>query len=506
MGEAAENNKNQGFQEKKEPTLSDYKELAGEYKNTLERLEALEKREADKEKALANAAGKNMESSQDHFVRKANNPLGLTNKQFRAGLSHDSDEQKCFRAYGVSDINKLVKVNIADPKFAYVDPQLAHMVIGLKRDIDIARGIAQIFYGDPMDTIGATEHLDRTRACKNLLESKFAKEVLVPKLKAFVTGTASAGGDWIPTIVADSFIPEFELQRRLIGELRAVSMPSSPYEQPTLTNQTTARRGTENVTATESNFNTEKITFTAQKFLEYYILSEEITEDTAPNILETARQELGRAHERAFETSVINGTDSALTHIDSDTDAGAADLAEKQYNGLRKLAIDNTANGGTVDFGNAVITDAKLREVRQNLGILGHDPTDLLWILGSVGWNQIQGTDNVVTLDKLGTRATVITGNLTSYAGIPIVSTGFMREDLNATGVEDGVTTDRTGLLLIHKRRWYFATRRAIRMAIRPARSADDRFEMASYSRVDFQGHPQTATELGVVYGVNIST
>ena len=414
-----------------------------------------------------------------------------------AGNRSNSLESRALMHSGGNLIKMLQKDCSRLRKF---DPALTETIKDLKETVMNARIIAQLFYGASMDRIGATEEKDFTARIPNILETRYAKEVLVPKLKAFSTTTFA---DWVPTITADFFIKEFELDREVVAQLRAVTMPSSPYELPTATGLTVARGIAEGTTATDSTFTDGKITFTAKKFVEYYILTEEINEDSAPDILAFGRSELMAAHQRAYETASLNG-DSDGTHQDSDTQAGAADLAEKQLDGLRKAALGNSANGGTVDFANAVVTDAKLREMRQNMKKLGINPKDCLWIPGSVSYNQMLGTDNVVTIDKIGDRATVVTGTLGTYSGIPIVVSGFMREDLNDAGVHDGITTDRTGLLLIHKRRWYWGTRRPIRMALRPARSADDQMEIASYSRVDFQGHPQAADEVGAVYGVDI--
>jgi len=311
--------------------------------------------------------------------------------------------------------------------------------------------------------------------------------------------------EWIPTAIASTYISEVELGKEIVGSVQDVTMPTSPYELPTSGGYTKARRIAENTTMTDSSFTTGNLTFTAGKFGEYYILPTELTEDSAPNILALGRSELTQAHLRAFETAMINGTKIGTAHIDSDTQAGAADLAEKQYHGLRYYALGNTANGGTTDFGNAVVSDANLMLMRQRMGVLGVHPSELLWVPGATSYLQMLATTNVVTVDKMGPRATVLTGQLGSYQGTPIITTGFMRQDMNATGVYDGVTMNRTGILLVRRNRWYFGTRRPIRLALRECRSADDRYEIASYSRVDFTGHTQSASEVGISYGYNIS-
>jgi HK97 family phage major capsid protein len=420
-----------------------------------------------------------------------------------------SAEQKALASFGCRDVRGLLTVNTGSERFKWVDEATKKMVVNLKHEFETARIIAQLFYDQKWDHVGVEKSgkTDRFARLPSMMETYYFKNMVEPKLKAFGTGVSGGGAEWIPTAIASTYISEFELIRQIVGAVKQVNMPTSPYELPTNT-FTTARKGTENVTATDSSFTTDVLQFNAKKFLEYYIFPEELNEDSAPDIVALGRSELSEAHERAFETSMINGTEPPTAHIDSDTDAGAADLAEKQYDGLRKLAIDNSANGATTDFGNAIVSDANLRLMRARLGKLGVNPNNLLWIPGSTSYLQMLGTDNVVTVDKMGNAATILKGMLGAYQGIPIMQTGFMREDLNATGVHDGITVDRTGILLIHRSRWYFGTRRPIRLAIRPSRSADDRIEMASYSRVEFLGHPQTVneTELGVSYGFNIST
>jgi len=425
-----------------------------------------------------------------------------------SGSSINSDEQKCLRMFGVGSVKKLLETNVCADRYSRVPQELKHMAIELKKDFQNARFIAQLFHDGKMDKIGATEALDKFPACPSILETSYAKDILIPKLKAFGTGVTGGGAEWIPTMISSSYIPEFELERELVGTLQEITMPSSPYELPFTKNSTTARKGTEGTTATESSFGTDVLQFNAKKFLEYYILPEEVNEDSIVSILELARQQLSEAHKRAFETATINGVQMPLVgvHIDSDTNAGAADLAEKQWTGLRKLALDNSANGGTTDFLNAVISDAKLGEMRASMGKFAVSPMQLLWVMGPLSYLQMIKTTNVVTVDKMGPNATILTGQLGAYDGIPIIQSGYIRQDMNATGVYDGVTVDRTGCILIRRDRLYFATRRPIRLALRESRSADDRYEIASYSRTDFVARTQDANEVSISYGLNVAT
>jgi HK97 family phage major capsid protein len=268
------------------------------------------------------------------------------------------------------------------------------------------------------------------------------------------------------------------------------------------TNYTVGRIIPEDTEATSTNFNTTAVTFSAKKFFEYFLLPEELNEDSAPPILAIARQEVAEAVIRAYERAILDG-DTTGTHMDSDVTASTD--ARKAFMGLRKKALANSANGSVVDFGSAV-TYPKLMEMRAAGGISMVNPKELAWILGPAGYNQAIGLDQVVTVDKAGPMATLMSGSLASIAGSPIITSQFIRENLNASGVYDGVTTDNTTCLLVNVRRFMLGMRRPIRIkAQRDARPEFDRWQLVSYSRMGFNGAPQGASEVSVVVGVNVT-
>lgn len=421
-----------------------------------------------------------------------------------AGNRQASVESRALAYFGCNHVKQLVDVNTAAPRFAHVPQELKQVVLGLKQTVDIARMTAQMFRGGESDVIGSSEQNDRVGKVKSILDTNFGREELLPRLKAFGSTVVNAGDEWVPTLVASTYVPEFELDFLLEPKMKQVNMPSNPYDLPIQKTVTKARKIAENTAATDTNFNTDKIRFTAVKSVEYYIMPEELTEDSAPDIMAVARDEVVRAQIRAVEAAILNGDDDG-THIDSDTQAAAADVAEKFWKGLRRQALANSANGSTTDFGNAAAAVTALRTLRARMKKFGVNPLELLFIVGPAVYAQLQVLDQVATVDKFGPMATVLKGALAAYQGIPIYVSEYMREDLNASGVYDGTTTNRAGILLVNKSRWYVGTRRPIKVKMQPDLPNQDRWLMASYQRKDFQGHVQSATELSVGYGYNIA-
>lgn len=412
-------------------------------------------------------------------------------------------ERKALTYFGVSHPKQLLGVNTQAARFAKVPDEVKHLVREFKTAVDTSRWISQMFHGEPFDSMGKKDDSgDNLRSVKGSLDHYYGRNVLAPMIKAFGSTVVGAGDEWVPTAVAASYIDEYELDKVLEQRFRTVPMPTNPFEQPVKTGVTKARKATENTVMTDANFSTTKISFSATKLAEYYILPDELTEDSAPDFMAAGREEVVRAQVRAVEAATINGDDDG-THIDSDTQAAAADVAEKIWKGLRRQALANSANGSTVNFG-AAFTKTLLRQLRAAMGIMGSNPRELLWIVGPSVYTQFLALDEVSTIDKFGPQATVLQGALAAYQGIPIIESQYMREDLNASGVYDGATTTLGGILLVNATRWYFGQRSPIKVKMMPDLPNQDRMLLASYQRKDFKGHTQSATEKSVVYGYNV--
>jgi HK97 family phage major capsid protein len=291
----------------------------------------------------------------------------------------------------------------------------------------------------------------------------------------------------------------------VMNQFETIRMPTNPYDLPVQESTTRARIQAENATITDAQFSTGKITMSATKLAEFYVLSSEIDEDSAPPILALARKEVTMSQFDAAEAALISGDDSG-THFDDDIDGGAADLAEKAWKGIRKLAFANSANGGTVDFVGAAITLAKCRDMRTQMGKYGVNPADLRWIVSPKTINGFLALDEVTTVEKYGNAATVVTGEIGRLDGIPIITSEFQRDDVASTGVNTGAGPNTFSCIsLVNRKRFYMGVRRPLKTKItfHPV-PPNDQWLMASWWRADFKGHTQDAGEVSTVLGHNI--
>lgn len=427
------------------------------------------------------------------------------------GTRSNSDEQRLLSSFGVSHVKQLLDVNIAHPRFAHVDRRFKQAALQLKHDIDCARFTQQIFYGAPRDPeIGENMTLP---AVKGLLENRFAKTVdLRNRLKAFSSTTAGDGDEWVPTVLSSNYIEEYELEKKVWGLFKEQPMASNPYELPVQTDLTEARIISEGAAATDTNFGTEKIQFNAKKLVEYYILPEELNEDSAPSVLELGRREVIESQLRAGENLILNGDDSA-THMDNAVVPGyvPAGSARRLAKGLRKLAL---AASSTIDFAGGGVTKTNLDLMAKLANKFGINPKMVGYIMSPSGYNQALAIDEVATAEKFGNQATIITGALSAFRGRPIIVSEYIPDNLNDAGVYDGITTNRTVVVLVNFSRFMIGRRRPIRVtAKKDERPEYDRWQLVSYQRVDFKGHKQagetyasgtTSTERSVILGIDI--
>ena len=275
--------------------------------------------------------------------------------------------------------------------------------------------------------------------------------------KAMDSATTGEGLEWVPTQLSAKLIDDIRLAMKVTALFPSITMPAGvgSFEVPVrgarresyLVGEATADTG--NTAYGIADPPSIKVAFTAVKHGLRMLFSDELEEDSAIAIMPLVRAELVQSLADASETAIING-DTANTHQDSNVTAATS--VEKSWDGLRKLS---GGSGGSAAVDIATLSLANLRSIRQGMGRFGTNPAELDWIVGLSGYIQLLGLSEVVTIDKFGANATAQSGVLGMLDGIPVVVSEFIKQDLNATGVHDGVTTSKTVMLLANNTSFY---------------------------------------------------
>ena len=238
------------------------------------------------------------------------------------------------------------------------------------------------------------------------------------------------------------------------------------------------------------------VEFTAKKIGGGFSIVDEVEEDSIIAVMPLLQQDLAWAFAWGLDDAIMNGDDST-THMDSDVTE--TNDVRKIWKGLRKIALSGTAK---VDFGNSAPTVTLLRQIRSAMGVYAANTQRLVWVVALETYVRLLSLSEVLTVDKYGPQATVITGELGKFDGIPIVISPVIRTNLNASGVYDGTTTNRTVLFLVHRDTFAIAERRNIR--VEADRNVQSQIDMVVATwRGDFKTlYPSATTQIGIGYNV----
>jgi hypothetical protein len=176
------------------------------------------------------------------------------------------------------------------------------------------------------------------------------------------------------------------------------------------------------------------------------LFSYEMEEDSIIPILPWLQGMMAESGADALEDAYINGDDSA-THQDSDIQAIAKHHA-KGWKGFRKLSVGLAAL--RLDASTGGIVSGNIRSLIKLLGKYGVQKRNLILLVGVKGEADLLGDSNVLTVDKVGPEATILTGKVPMIFGVKIITSARVREDLNATGVYDSTTVTKGSYTLVH--------------------------------------------------------
>ena len=259
------------------------------------------------------------------------------------------------------------------------------------------------------------------------------------------------GADWVPTGMSAQLIDDLRLELKVAALFPSITIPakSGAWEVPFQGSRQEAYLQGQVDSDSPDKYpavtpGTGKVTFTAVKHALRMLFSDEMDEDSAIAIMPLVKMEIVAAIVNAHENACINA-DTTATHMDSDITSATSVL--KSWLGLRKHG-NNGSGDAAVDISS--LTTANLRTIYKKMGRFGVNPVKRAWITGISGFIQMLSIDEVKTMDKFGSKATIRNGQLAQFDGSPIIVSEHMREDLNTSGVFDATTETDTEILCVY--------------------------------------------------------
>lgn len=254
------------------------------------------------------------------------------------------------------------------------------------------------------------------------------------------------------------------------------------------------------------NTGSNRVTITASKlgFNQYW--SGEMDEDSLIPFVPFLRQQLSVATAHYMDSLVLNGdtTTAGTGNVNLDDAAPAATKHYLAFNGLRRVGLtDNTANSKNAS---GALTYALLKEqqkrMRSDLYLQdwGHptNPTDLIYVTDPDTGDKAAMLDEVISVDKFGPSATVITGQLGRIGQSPLISSMAMSKTEADGKVSTTSANNTKGQVLAFNRNGFkVGFRRRVRVeTFRDIKT--DQFIIALYMRVGMGRYSPTGAASGI--------
>ncbi len=325
--------------------------------------------------------------------------------------------------------------------------------------------------------------------------------------KALTATGVGSGDEYVPTGMQAQLWNDMFLMSKVRALIPSIPMPTDPFDIPLGWGQVTWRKGTQNTVTTATDPATAKSTLTSTEQVAEVNWAYDFDEDAVIAVLPTLRAELTRDGAEQMDKFILNAdsTNAATGNINLDD----ADPADDSYylsngqDGIRHLYLrDNTAQSTDI---NAVLDDAKLRAAIGRLGRYAADVERLVMVTDAETYvNNMLGLTNIVTMDKFGPNATVLTGELSKYGGISVVVSGAMPEAEDDGAVStSGANNDEGQIALFHRDMWRVGLKRELLIEI--DRNIQKRqFIMVVSFRIAVaaRGPRSTATHTAGVHGI----
>jgi len=323
--------------------------------------------------------------------------------------------------------------------------------------------------------------------------------------KALDTYTVTGGAEWVPTIFSAQMIADIDEQARVAPLFPRITLAGKNVTMPAGSGLPTIYRttGAENANVTEDTTQlSDKVEFSAEDIRGYRGYSDNLDEDSIVSVGPYLVSRLSVAFAQAIDQVILDG-DTAATGIDG---AIANGNFLRSWDGLRHKAL--TDDDGNVDLG--TFTLDMLVQMPAAMGKYADDPARMAWIMSSYTyWSKLfslkDSKNNAVFLpcNVNPNLNPIVNGQVGFLLGIPVVPSGLVRNDLNASGQYDGSTTDNSVVLLVNRDAWVLGDRR--QLSIETAKDILSGLnKLVMTWRGDFQhlyGH-----DLTTVMGKNVDT
>lgn len=279
------------------------------------------------------------------------------------------------------------------------------------------------------------------------------------------SAASSAGnmGNFIPRPLLEEFVGLLRERSFVRSLFKTRTMPSKTVDIPTIAAGTKVYyQGTEAAAATQTDLKSGIVSLEAKKLMARVRTSNELYEDANQDMQSIIVQDFAEAIAGAEEKAFLVGRSSAAVQSNSQADNHASDTileAIAKTTNVWKGANGTISDGWESGVSYAMATTPEvicdgiatqgisngalyfgaegdsfygaralqiIREAINKLGLLGRNKQDLALVLNPVSANQLLQSEQLLTLDKYGSNATILTGEVGQLFGVRIFESVHM--------------------------------------------------------------------------------
>jgi len=292
----------------------------------------------------------------------------------------------------------------------------------------------------------------------------------IQQMKAFVDSTGS-GGDWIIDLGIADLIDQNPLIRSgLADAIRVHSMRAKEEIVPAMTTGLRPYKYGPNTSDNPAAFTSSSIVTadrrrTVAGMAVLAKLDRDAEEDAIIDGAGTLRREISLALRDGREDAIINGdtagTQDAIASWNIANRWGSAGLGgasdhRRAYDGLRKYALNTTSGGlaASVDLNATQTWDGIINSFARFTGTGGNIANTGMVANKKLLFKLFMTFSEFKQAYILGTAGTANRAELMSFSGFRLFLSDFVGTDMNASGVYDGATTTKTGIVVVNFDRW----------------------------------------------------
>jgi len=259
-------------------------------------------------------------------------------------------------------------------------------------------------------------------------ETAYAKDVMEKAGLEWDSGLGSVttGAPDIAQGVSAQIEKEIMLELKLAQAFREITINSATQVLPIQTDALPATWGSNTVAGGNltnrpqidaNQFNARQVILKATRLVSTTFMDNDVDEQVLVNLMPMLTESVARAHARAVDASILNGTTGG----------------NEGFNGLEALAGTNSVSaldlnvaGGT----DAAVTAAEFLAARKLMGKYGMNPSDLVYIVSQKRYYDLISDAGFADITDVGSDiATKITGSVGAIYGTPVVVSDALEGD-----------------------------------------------------------------------------